>query len=96
MAKKAEEITIQSRTIKSLPLEAAFSGKGIYRAEVRGEAVISKDRFKAINRFRADEGLSLLANSRNSATGGLRTKDPAETARRQLDAFHFSTRVCRR
>jgi len=84
-----EEITIQSRTIKSLPLEAAFSSKGIYRAEVRGEAVISKDRFKAINAFRAEEGLSLLANSRNSATGGLRTKDPSETARRQLDAFIF-------
>ena len=84
-----EEITIQSRTIKSLPLEAAFSSKGIYRAEVRGEAVISKERFKAINAFRAEEGLSLLANSRNSATGGLRTKDPSETARRQLDAFIF-------
>lgn len=84
-----EEITIQSRTIKSLPLEAAFSSKGIHRAEVRGEAVISKERFKAINAFRAEEGLSLLANSRNSATGGLRTKDPSETARRQLDAFIF-------
>ena len=86
---EGEEITIQARTIKSLPLEAAFSSKGIYRAEVRGEAVISKERFKAINHWRAEEGLSLLANSRNSATGGLRTKDPAETARRQLDAFIF-------
>ncbi len=86
---QGEEITVQSRTIKSLPLEAAFSSKGIYRAEIRGEAVISKTRFKAINNFRAEEGLSLLANSRNSATGGLRTKDPSETARRQLDAFIF-------
>jgi len=86
---QGEEITVQSRTIKSLPLEAAFSSKGIYRAEIRGEAVISKARFKAINTLRAEEGLTLLANSRNSATGGLRTKDPAETARRQLDAFIF-------
>ena len=86
---QGEEITIQSRTIKSLPLAAAFSSKGIYRAEIRGEAVISKERFKAINKFRADEGLTLLANSRNSAAGGLRTKDPSETARRQLDAFIF-------
>ncbi len=86
---EGEEITIQSRTIKSLPLEADFRSKGIYRAELRGEAVISKERFKAINAFRAEEGLTLLANSRNSATGGLRTKDPAETARRQLDAFIF-------
>lgn len=86
---EGEEITIQARTIKSLPLEAAFSTKGIYRAEVRGEAVISKERFKAINKLRAEEGLTLLANSRNSATGGLRTKDPSETARRHLDAFIF-------
>jgi DNA ligase (NAD+) len=86
---EGEEITIQARTIKSLPLEADFLSKGIYRAEIRGEAVISKERFKAINKDRADDGLSLLANPRNSATGGLRTKDPTETARRQLDAFIF-------
>jgi len=86
---EGEEITIQSRTIRSLPLEAAFSSKGITRAEVRGEAVISKKHFKEINDWRADEGLSLLANSRNSASGGLRTKDPSETARRQIDAFIY-------
>jgi DNA ligase (NAD+) len=84
-----EEITIQARTIRSLPLEAAFSSRGIYRAELRGEAVISKERFRQINEWRANEGLSLLANSRNSAAGGLRTKDPSETARRQIDAFIY-------
>ncbi len=86
---EGEEITIQARTIKSLPLSAAFSKHGIYKAEIRGEAVISKERFKKVNKLRADEDLPLLANSRNSASGGLRTKDPAETARRQLDAFIF-------
>ncbi len=86
---EGEEITIQAKTIKSLPLRAAFSSKGIYKAELRGEAVISKERFKKINKFREDEGLTLLANSRNSASGGLRTKDPSETARRQIDAFIF-------
>ncbi len=86
---EGEEITIQARTIRSLPLEAKFSTKKIVRAEIRGEAVIAKERFKAINKYREEEGLSLLANPRNSATGGLRTKDPSETARRQLDAFIF-------
>jgi DNA ligase (NAD+) len=86
---EGEEITIQARTIRSLPLEAEFSSKGIYRAEIRGEAIISKQRFKEINDARADEGLTLLANPRNSAAGGLRTKDPAETARRQLDTFVY-------
>jgi len=86
---RGEEVTLQARTIRSLPLEASFSTKGIYRAELRGEAVIAKARFKAINAWREEEGLTLLANPRNSATGGLRTKDPGETARRQLDAFMF-------
>lgn len=86
---EGEEITVQAKTIKSLPLRAAFSSKGIYRVELRGEAVISKDRFKKINELREEEGLTLLANPRNSAAGGLRTKDPSETARRQLDAFIF-------
>jgi DNA ligase (NAD+) len=84
-----EEITAQARTIKSLPLSAAFSKHGIVRAELRGEAVISKKRFEEVNKMRADEDLPLLANSRNSAAGGLRTKDPSETARRQLDVFIF-------
>jgi len=86
---EGEEITVQARTIKSLPLNAAFSKHGIYRVELRGEVVISKERFKKINKLRADEDLPQLANSRNSAAGGLRTKDPSETARRQLDAFMY-------
>jgi DNA ligase (NAD+) len=86
---EGEEITVQARTIKSLPLNAAFSKHGIYKAELRGEAVISKTRFKEVNKLRAEDDLPLLANSRNSAAGGLRTKDPSETARRQLDAFIF-------
>lgn len=86
---EGEEITIQAKTIKSLPLHATFSSKGIYRAEIRGEAVISKERFKQINKLREEEGLASLANSRNSAAGGLRTKDPSETSRRQIDAFIF-------
>ena len=86
---EGEEVTIQAKTIKSLPLRAAFSKKGIFRAEIRGEAVIAKERFKEINKLRAEEGQTLLANPRNSAAGGLRTKDPAETARRQIDAFIY-------
>src|SRR5687767_1496425 len=86
---EGEEVTINAKTIRSLPLRAAFSSKGIFRAELRGEAVISKERFIKINQQRADDGLTLLANPRNSAAGGLRTKDPMETARRQIDAFIF-------
>lgn len=43
---KGEEITNNARTIRSLPLKAAFSKYGIYKAELRGEAVISKSKFE--------------------------------------------------
>lgn len=86
---KGEEITNNARTIRSLPLKAAFSKYGIYKAELRGEAVISKSKFEKINAARETEGLALLANPRNAATGVLRVKDASETANRGLDVFIF-------
>lgn len=84
-----EEITANARTIRTLPLKAKFSKFGITKAELRGEAIIRKDIFAKINREREEEGLTLLANPRNSAAGALRTKDPAETARRKLDSILY-------
>lgn len=86
---KGEEITNNARTIRSLPLKAAFSKYGIYKAELRGEAVISKSKFEKINAARETEGQALLANPRNAATGVLRVKDSSETANRGLDVFIF-------
>lgn len=85
-----EEITANARVIRSIPLRAGFSEKGIYRTELRGEVLIRKDAFKRINQQRAEEGLSLFANARNTATGGLRMKDPREAARRGLEAFVYT------
>jgi DNA ligase (NAD+) len=84
-----EEMTPNARTIKTLPLKADFLTQGFSRIELRGEAVIRKDNFAKINAKRLEEGLTLLANPRNSASGALRTKDPAETARRDIEAFIF-------
>ncbi len=86
---KGEEMTPNARTIRSLPLSAPFSSYGIKKAELRGEAIIRKDVFVKINQDREQDGLSLLANPRNAATGVMRTKDPAETASRKLDVFIF-------
>jgi DNA ligase (NAD+) len=86
---RGEEMTPNARTIRSLPLSAPFSSFGIKKAELRGEALIRKDVFLKINQDREQDGLSLLANPRNAATGVMRTKDPAETASRKLDVFIF-------
>lgn len=85
-----EEMTHNARVIRSVPLSAEFSRYGLYKVEVRGEVIIRKDRFEALNRQRAKNGQSRFANPRNTATGGLRMKSPKEVADRQLEAFIYS------
>ena len=85
-----EEITYNARVIRSVPLTAAFSHHGLHRVELRGEVIIRKDRFEELNAERAAAGLTLYANPRNTATGGLRMKSPTEVADRKLEAFIYS------
>lgn len=84
-----DEISANIRTLRTVPLQAAFSKRGIYRVELRGEALIKKDIFEKINKKRQEAGEPLFANPRNAATGGLRMKDPRETASRGLEAFLY-------
>jgi DNA ligase (NAD+) len=84
-----DDITANIRTLRSVPLQAAFSKSGIYKVELRGEALIRKDIFDRINKARQDAGEQLFANPRNAATGGLRMKDPKETSERGLEAFLY-------
>lgn len=84
-----DEITPNIRTLRSVPLRAGFSEMGIVKAELRGEAIIRKDVFEKLNEARAADDLTLFANPRNAATGGLRTKDPSETASRRIEAFVY-------
>ena len=85
-----EEMTANARVIRSVPLKAAFSRHGIHKAELRGEVLIRKDVFEQINTRRQQEGLSLFANARNTATGALRMKDPQEVSKRGLEAFIYT------
>jgi DNA ligase (NAD+) len=84
-----EEMTANAKAIPTIPLKAGFSKYHIRKVELRGEALIRKDRFSEINAEREREGLSIFANPRNAATGGLRMKDPNETRKRGLEAFIY-------
>jgi DNA ligase (NAD+) len=84
-----DDITANIRTLRSVPLQAAFSKHGIAKAELRGEALIRKDIFDKINRARQEAGEQVFANPRNAATGALRMKDPKEAAERGLEAFVY-------
>jgi len=79
-----EDVTANLRTIKQLPLRLKGSGEKIPELEVRGEVYLPLSAFNAINEERADQGLSLYANPRNSAAGAIRQLDPKITASRPL------------
>lgn len=86
---EGEEITANVRTLKTVPLRVSFSKYGIHTAELRGEAMIRLDVFEKMNQEREQKGLSLFANPRNAAAGGLRMKDPSEAASRGLELIVY-------
>lgn len=84
-----DDITINVRQIRSVPLSAKFSEYGIQQIEIRGEVLMNKHNFQAYNDALEQEGLSRLANPRNAAAGSLRIKDSKEVGRRNLEAFLY-------
>ena len=86
---EGDEMTANARTIRSIPLQAAFRDRKVGKIELRGEAIIPKTAFDKINKAREEADLPTFANPRNAATGGLRMKDPSETAKRGIEAFIY-------
>ncbi len=75
-----ELITQNVKTIRSIPLSIEHKE----RIEIRGEVVIFKDEFEAINEARLKNDEALFANPRNAAAGSLRQLDASITASRNL------------
>lgn len=83
-----EDVTANVKTIKSVPLtlrhhkgyEQFLSG----RTEVRGEIIMYKKDFEALNKERERQGLPTFANPRNLAAGTIRQLDPKLVAARPL------------
>lgn len=86
---EGEEITTNIKQIRSIPLSASFSEYNIQMAEIRGEVLMSKKSFAKYNELMEEEGLPVLANPRNAASGSLRIKDPKLVAKRSLEAFLY-------
>lgn len=86
---EGEEITGNAKRIKNIPLQADFSKYGISKIELRGEVVIELGVFDRMNEARETEGLKVFQNSRNTASGSLRMKDPEEVSKRNLEAFIY-------
>jgi len=87
---EGEDVTINIKRIRSIPLSAPFAKYGIDQIEIRGEVLMTKAAFKKYNDGLAEQGLPPLANPRNAASGSLRIKDPAIVGKRNLEAFLYN------
>lgn len=88
-----ENITAQVKTIRNVPLKLQ-GFEDVPRFEVRGEVLMTKKDFLAVNEAQAAAGEKLFANPRNAAAGSLRQLDPAVTAKRALRFFGYSFGAC--
>jgi DNA ligase (NAD+) len=79
-----EDVTVNLRTIRSLPLQLQpFSGYPAH-VVVRGEVYMRLDDFQALNRRMTERDDEAFANPRNAASGSLRQLDSSVTAQRPL------------
>ena len=83
---EGEDVLIQVRTIKSVPLKIPFEGKLI----VQGEGMITQSNLKKYNQTTTEA----LKNARNGVAGAIRNLDPKETAKRNVDFFCYSILFC--
>jgi DNA ligase (NAD+) len=80
-----EDVTMNVRTIESVPLLLAEPSNII----VEGEVWLPKKEFERINKDRAKKGEPLFANPRNMAAGTIRQLDQRMVAGRKLDIFIY-------
>lgn len=81
--KQGDDITLNVRTIRNLPLRLKGKLKHA-NAEVRGEVFMHIEDFRKINAEREDIGEAPFMNPRNSTAGTLKLQDSAEVAKRPL------------
>lgn len=84
-----EDITLNVRTIPSIPLKLLGTGWPA-RLEVRGEVHMPRAGFMALNEKAMKAGEKTFVNPRNAAAGSLRQLDPRITAGRPLEMCCYS------
>jgi DNA ligase (NAD+) len=89
-----EHITVNLKTIRSIPLSLRADGHALpRRLEIRGEVFLPLHAFQKMNREREEEGQPVFANPRNAAAGSLKQLDSTITAKRPLDIFCHGTGI---
>ena len=85
---RGDVVTDNVKTIRSIPLQLRGQGWPDF-FEIRGEIIMPWAAFERLNAERAFNEEPLFANPRNAAAGTLKTLNPAEVARRGLDAYFY-------
>jgi DNA ligase (NAD+) len=85
---QGDEVTNNVRTIHSIP-KRLQPGNYPDHFEIRGEVFMHLKAFERLNEERIENGEVPYANPRNFASGTIKLQDPAEVARRPLDAFMY-------
>lgn len=86
---RGDDVTRNVRTIASIPATLPDDWPA-GRVEVRGEVYMTQADFLRYNDYSIRVHGKELQNPRNTASGSLKLKDPAETARRPLSFFAYA------
>ncbi len=81
---QGDNITNNAKTIGTIPLQ--LRGDFPKELEIRGEVVMPRAGFDALNVERIEQGEQPFANPRNAASGSLKLQNSREVARRPLQA----------
>ncbi len=85
---RGDDVTANVKTIRSIPL-VLQPGDWPDKFEIRGEILMPWKVFEQLNKEREYNEEQLFANPRNAASGTLKTQDPREVAKRNLDAIFY-------
>lgn len=87
-----EDVTANVRTIRTVPLQLPDGAPDVL--EVRGEVIMHRDDFVALNERQSRDGKKTFVNPRNAAAGSLRQLDPKVTAGRRLHFYAYALGEC--
>ncbi len=85
-----EDVTLNAKTLRSIPLKLNLHSSCPHFLEIRGEVLMTQADFEAVNEEMKKNGEEPFVNPRNCASGSLRQKDPAITAKRRLRFYAHS------
>ena len=83
---EGEDITVNLKTIKAIPLKLEKP----VSVEVRGEIYMPVTSFEKLNEENLKNGEKVFANPRNAASGSIRQLDSRITAKRDLSMFCYT------